>query len=395
MESFWTACNARGPLILDIEEVETVKTTRHAFDRPSLIIGRGPRSDLRIDHSDVSKRHAYLQMIGGHLFFVDLDSRTGIHAEGGKLASGWVVPGHPIRIGPFRVWFRSGGAEEDGNTVVGSNPLSSKDVRVISRPSMTLLVEDGDEASSIPIVRTLILIGRSPRCKIQLAWSEASRFHAALVRTPWGVWVVDLRSMEGVSVNGSHLNHARLEDGDELRMGPFMARVDDPGTPARRTLPSASEAGLSVARPAAPGSPLEVFDPRALLDQIASIERPSNDQVGQAILMLTQLFGSMHREMVDLVREELEQIRRLSAELQTLRAETPGKIRTRLVPPVATQARASSGPTISDDHAPVEPTRPRDPGEVHLIVSERLATFEREREGRWNKISRILLKTGP
>jgi pSer/pThr/pTyr-binding forkhead associated (FHA) protein len=368
IESFWEACECRGPLILEVEEGEGARPVRYAFDRPAILIGSGLGSDLRLEHPDVSRRHAYLQMIFGRPFVVDLDSRTGLTIGGAKSAAGWVVPGRPIAIGAARISVRSGHSQGDERPGPGSNPLSSKGDRSTSRPPTTSLVVDGDDARPIPISRTLTLVGRSPRCKLRLRDPLASRFQVALLRTPGGVWVVDLRSTDGVSVNGVRLNHARLEDGDELRAGPMVARLVDRGS------------SLAVVRPDGSGGRSPGTDLRPILEQLAGAQDPSSEPFGMMILLLTQMMGTMHRELVDLVREELEQIRRLAAEMQALKADAQAGGRGQLGPP----------PEEAD---PASTPKARDPVDVHLFVAERLEAFERERQGHWNRISRILFKS--
>jgi hypothetical protein len=38
-----------------------------SFETPFVLIGSDPSSDLQFPHADVSDRHTYLQMVGGHL----------------------------------------------------------------------------------------------------------------------------------------------------------------------------------------------------------------------------------------------------------------------------------------------------------------------------------------
>ena len=399
MESFCAACGTPGPLTIEVEQDGVAGTIRHAFDRPFLIIGRGPRSDLRIDHPDVSLKHAYLQLIGGHLFLIDLDSRSGVHVEGERLASGWIGP---IRIGPSQIRVRSASVLPDRGPAVGSNSLSAYDSRTIADAEVTLSIKENGGAHLIPIVEPLTMIGRSARCKIRLILPKLSRFHAALVRTGGSVWVIDLHAREGVTVNGSRVNHMRLADGDELKIGPLVARIGITESNGRAITPRSQAMQPSLARSTAPEFPPGGFELGPLLEQVTSIQGQSGDQFSQVILMLTRLFGSMHREMVDLVREEMEQIRRLSDEMQAMRAESAaGKTITPLESQNRPPASKATLPSVSGDSrerdAPgsVEPTRPREPGEVHMIVSERLAIFEQERQSRWNKISKILLKSDP
>jgi hypothetical protein len=108
--------------------------------------------------------------------------------------------------------------------------------------------------------RVLALVGHDARCKVRLPVAGVAAVHCALVRTPAGLWVVDLLSQAGTAVNGAAVRWARLADGEELRIGPVAVRVRHfpaagsgdwgPGESGHWTAPPASGAG-APARPAA------------------------------------------------------------------------------------------------------------------------------------------------
>jgi pSer/pThr/pTyr-binding forkhead associated (FHA) protein len=371
MESFWESSGARGPLILEVEGDGDPRAIRHVFDRPFLLIGSGSKSDLVLDHPDVSRRHAFLQVIGGRPFCVDLESRTGTHPGDGTSLGGWLTPDHPIRIGPYRIRAEVVEGTWGPGPSADASPLSLRGVGSDPWPRASLDFEHEGRPTSLPIARTLSLVGRSGRCKIRLTSPEASRFQAALLRTPGGIWAVDLRSTERIAVNGARMEYARLETGDELRVGPLVARVSDDSTalaPGRSGPPA-------IARQPEPSA----GDLRAILEQVVDLHQQSNDQFRQVIGMVTQLFGSMHRESMDLVREELEQVRNLAGEMKALREES-----------AEGRSAGSRAPTTADTGVSTGGGSTRDPGEIHLIVGERLAAFDRERRGRWDQLSRLL-----
>ena len=103
MSSFLDACGATGPMQWAVECRDSAEVGRLAFDLPFLVVGRDPASDLQLRHPEVNGRHAYLQLVGGRLFCLDLGSRSGTHVDGRCLRSGWVRPGETIRIGPYRL----------------------------------------------------------------------------------------------------------------------------------------------------------------------------------------------------------------------------------------------------------------------------------------------------
>ena len=76
---------------------------------------------------------------------------------------------------------------------------------------------------SLAMEGRVALIGRAESCQLMLRDHSVSRYHAAVVRTPKGAWIVDLHGGEGVLINGVRVTWAWLEDGDNVRIGQFTS----------------------------------------------------------------------------------------------------------------------------------------------------------------------------
>ncbi len=227
IDLFLEACGASSPLELELEDPHRQLAERRLVYQPFAIVGRDPESDIALEHEQISHRHAYLQLIGGRLFVVDLASRSGTFWESGDQSAGWLDRNQSIRIGPVSLRLLVGGkrppdpSEHDADSE--SNPLSNETGH---GPSMTL--EFVNLAAGRPPWRmnqALAFIGRSPLCRVQLASQTVSKFHAGLVHTAKGTWIVDLLGKDGTYVNGVRVRSARLDDGDRLRIGKFVIRV--------------------------------------------------------------------------------------------------------------------------------------------------------------------------
>ena len=72
------------------------------------------------------------------------------------------------------------------------------------------------------------LIGRSEHNDVCLPSPYLSRHHAVIVGTPEGYYVVDLNSVNGLSLNGRTIERAVLCDQDLLVVGPFRLKVQIP-----------------------------------------------------------------------------------------------------------------------------------------------------------------------
>src|SRR5438067_12259201 len=103
MAQFLEACGATGPLQLQVEAPGQPEPVRRLLPQPFAVVGRNPEADLPLDDARVSQRHAYLQVIAGRLFCVDLQSRTGVSWGRRPLRSGWLERDRAVGIGPFRV----------------------------------------------------------------------------------------------------------------------------------------------------------------------------------------------------------------------------------------------------------------------------------------------------
>ena len=58
-----------------------------------------------------------------------------------------------------------------------------------------------------------------------------------------------------------------------------------------------------------------------LVNQFGMMQQQMLDQFQQAIAMLVQMFGNLHRDQMDTIREELDQLRDLTKEFQALKLE--------------------------------------------------------------------------
>ncbi len=259
---FKHACGATGPLQLRVDLVDGTPLAEGSVDQPFTLVGRDDACDVTLSDSEVNMRHAWLQVLGGHVFAVDLGSRTGLIWPDGSRGSNWLIVGRPVRIGPFLLYIRSGVSDEPSAFPTNYNPLAA-DIGVKARPTVTLEFRNGKRAKDRWNVNRLItLVGRAPDCKIHLNADDIAPYHCGLVLTRDGLWVVDL-SGRGVVVNGERMRVAPLPQGAELWAGRFLIAcqyLKPPGSVAPlgegKTPPVAS----SSARPPGPLEATTVAD---------------------------------------------------------------------------------------------------------------------------------------
>ncbi len=248
---FLEACGVHRPLQLRVEYREKPGATPRLFRRPFVLIGRDLKADLRLDHWHVSKCHSYLQAIGGRWFCVDLQSRTGTHWVTGPRRCGWVGRNQAVRIGPFYLRFLDAGDETGLLAELGPSPFDFSSTPLENLPEVSLELRNSVH-KRVPrrLNRVLALVGRAPDCHVRLMGGSVSSYTCSLLRTPQGLWLVDLLSREGTYVNGKRVRWARLADGDHIKVGDFELGVIsetpwEEDTPGQETEDKASlESGL-------------------------------------------------------------------------------------------------------------------------------------------------------
>jgi pSer/pThr/pTyr-binding forkhead associated (FHA) protein len=395
MESFLEACGANGPLTLDVEGPQGLGIGRLVLPRPFALIGRDRRADVMLDHDLVSRRHAFLVIIEGWPFFIDLESRSGssLGDSPSPVESGWLSPGQDLRIGPYRIRHAGtiNGSDRHGEGGGGatpplSNPLLARSADSNELPRVALQFESRSSGYSVwRMSQVMAVLGSSARCKVRLYDPNVSKHHCTLVRTPSGLWVIDLLGRDGITVNGELVRFALLGEGDELRLGRIMIRPTFADEYTRPDGASPWGGGISIgsasssmpvrmpgrtwgtstaAMPApaplifpgstpapAPGPALapnsasfpSPFDSNGqtpadgmpalpsinsnepalamLLNHFGQMQQQMADQFQQQMMMMLQMFNGMHREQMGMIREELDRLRELSMEVHTLRAK--------------------------------------------------------------------------
>jgi pSer/pThr/pTyr-binding forkhead associated (FHA) protein len=389
MESFLKACGATGPLFLQVEGRTSDEAQRKILDQPFALIGRDHRADLSLAGEQVSRRHAYLQIIGGTAFCVDLESRTGTHWDGQSRNFGWVYHDQVMRVGKHRVRLVNPASDGELEVLKSANPFNPANQEIAVFPSAALDIRNGSADSILwPLNRPLVLVGSSLECKIRLHGAGISRIHCSLVSTPRGVWAVDLRSPSGIFVNDKRVRFARLVNGDLLRIGSFSLRfcrkalagkdhpvevvqveqgAHPPGDSTRKTtrhVAKEREAGALV-----PASAQNEGALAPALQQFAQMQNQMFDQFQQGMMMMFQMFSALQKEHMDFVRDEMSRIEEVSREMQEVQREMM-KYATGAAPVVIPPSGASI-PTRAEEprrytgRAPATPSSPMRTESVH------------------------------
>jgi len=436
---FVEECGGAVPLELEVGDRARERVTRWVLPQPFALLGSKPDADVVLSDEQVSARHAYLQVLDGRVRVFDLHSRTGIVWPDGTKRSGVIHPQEEVTVGPFAVRLVRGGHDTPTADAaqVGLLPPPPYGGRTLPRVGFEFL-RKGELHHAWEMVRAVVLVGSSAECKLCLKHESVSRVHCSLVRTPRGVWVVDLRGRGGIVVNGSAVRFALLEEGDELLIGKFRLRCRyGMATPSALLLknaarpsvlaapvPGAGQRGTDLAVSPSASAAEALLLP--LVTQFASMQQQMFDQFQQALGMVLQAFGAWHSDQADLIRQELQQLNATTQELQGLQSQLAQQHLEKQVAgalpreaafdrgadarpaqsaplPVAkdrpttaeTREQCESSASAAVERPKAQAASAHDPAEdIHTWLTQRIASLEGERQSTWKRLLGFLSGTG-
>jgi pSer/pThr/pTyr-binding forkhead associated (FHA) protein len=387
MTSLLSACGVADSVQLSVKHQTAHEAEVRLLRQPFAVIGRSPRADIVLDHPQVSARHVYLQVVDGWAFWIDLGSRTGTRTENNPQKFGWLEGQRRLCIGPY-VFQRY--VSDSQNNIASARSKPPQDTPLVALayghallPHVSLEFLNGPSQSmSWPMHRVMSLLGSARGCKFRLADPSVSRFHASLLRTSAGLWVIDLLGQNGVTVNEKPVRFTCLDDGDLLGIGRYRIRVrcrsDKDGSRTRfgaaafanlqrwnprsngtsfpdwvvaalaadrgsgaaedaqfpvlventSSLPNLESVSAAAAFPAKSAqSELIRCVLVPLVNQFGLVQQQMFDQFQQAMAVMVQMVGTMHRNQMEAVRAELEQLRELTQEFHALKTELASRTR--------------------------------------------------------------------
>lgn len=223
---FRAATGSSDPLRLEIARADGSDRHSVSLDNSFGIIGQSRGCDVLLRDPEIGFRHAYLQMLGGRLFVVDLGTKSGISWDDGTKESGWFLPERTLNVGPFQVRIEANSPSPAGDAPEGiENPLDIFDVNEFGYSPVNAEFLDGSDRPPVrPVNRLITLVGRAPGCKFQFKDEGVSTVHCSLVRTKTGLWVVDLLGKGGTKVNRKKIRFARVDQKKLVTIGHFAMR---------------------------------------------------------------------------------------------------------------------------------------------------------------------------
>lgn len=175
--------------------------------RGTHMVGRGADTDVILDDTGVSRRHAQIVVDEDGVLIEDLNSANGTYVAGQAITRRRVTSDDEVVVEPFTLRFSAGAAEEKQNLVAR--------LEIIEGLSSGEIYGVGEEGASI---------GRAENQTVQIKDAGASRWHANVLWRNGECVVEDHNSSNGVYVNGQRIKSHVLRHGDVIRISKTKIR---------------------------------------------------------------------------------------------------------------------------------------------------------------------------
>ncbi len=211
----------------------------YPLDEEETVIGRNPDCQLVLDDREASRRHVRVDYKDNRFWLLDLGATNGTQLEGEPLAPRQKYPihlGQTFQVGSYAIYI-SRASQAAGK--VDRRALAPRRVSITpgapavdggEQAGVMTMMGGPDLLKTPEILHSLdlsqqerITIGRSQDNHVVLNHPLVSRYHAAIERVGGRFLLRDLRSSNGVFVNGTRITaETWLQEQDEIQIGPFV-----------------------------------------------------------------------------------------------------------------------------------------------------------------------------
>ncbi len=214
--------------------------SRTTVEKPFARIGSHLSSEVVLPGPQVAQRGFYLHATDEGVYCVDL-----LHNQSAaRVGRGWLQPDQVITLGPYKISAQL--AEGYHTVVVGRADLDAKGTVAGPFPRLAVSIE-GRGVAKRRLRRQLTLFGRGQAATVQLLGNYISAVHCVMYWDDHALWVVDLLSANGTTLEGECIEAVELPLGRSLMLGnvqlTFAAMAGQRESEAGQTRPGGRTSG--------------------------------------------------------------------------------------------------------------------------------------------------------
>jgi pSer/pThr/pTyr-binding forkhead associated (FHA) protein len=197
--------------------------------RDLITVGRQDGNTIRLTERNVSRQHARLVRNDSGYRIEDLDSYNGVIVNGSKIEKAVDLrDGDRVGVGDYIIALK---AEADAPPLSPPQPARSAlpAAAAGSPPARFVMVSAPAPGAEFSLAKPLVRIGRLEELDLCISHRSISREHARVVARDGSFEIEDLKSANGVRINGSTVKRAPLRSGDIVELGQVRFRFVGPG----------------------------------------------------------------------------------------------------------------------------------------------------------------------
>ena len=194
--------------------------------RDLITVGRQDGNTVRLTERNVSRHHARFVRDEKGYRIEDLDSYNGVTVNGVRIdKAAELSDGDRVGVGDYVLAFRA-----EASTGTSTRALSARAPAPSSGfgappPARLVMLSPPAPGAEFSITKPAVSIGRLEELDLCISHRSISREHARIMqKSGGGLEIEDLRSANGVRVNGSSVKKAMLSSGDVVELGQVRFR---------------------------------------------------------------------------------------------------------------------------------------------------------------------------
>jgi ABC transport system ATP-binding/permease protein len=219
--------------------------------RDLITVGRQDGNTIRLTERNVSRQHARFVRDASGYRIEDLDSYNGITVNGVRIEKGAELKdGDRVGVGDYVIALRAEASTGASPRATGRGPAAQG--YGAPPPARLVMISAPAPGAEFSMTKSAVSIGRLEELDLCISHRSISREHARVTQKAGGFEIEDLRSANGVRVNGASVKRSTLRSGDLVELGQVRFRFVGQGE-SYTFDPAEEQAALLVAPKARPG----------------------------------------------------------------------------------------------------------------------------------------------
>ncbi|HEX5656362.1 MAG TPA: FHA domain-containing protein, partial [Polyangiales bacterium] len=192
--------------------------------RDLITVGRQDGNTIRLTERNVSRQHARFVRDASGYRIEDLDSYNGISVNGVRIEkTSELKDGDRVGVGDYVIALRAEASTGTAATRANGRAASAQGFGA-PPPARLVMISAPAPGAEFSMTKSAVSIGRLEELDLCISHRSISREHARVTQKAGGFEIEDLRSANGVRVNGASVKRSTLRSSDLVELGQVRFR---------------------------------------------------------------------------------------------------------------------------------------------------------------------------